>query len=955
MPNNDDASIIMQEQRKRNHDEYTIQGVLQDDDTALASPLDALSSSTTTVQLSSACAPLEVAGEEEEGGEVVSKEEKGGKEEEDGGDCRIGSTDAKSISLEVSAEGEEKEEEGDSKEEEEEEDGECRIGTIETASIPLTSAESTAISIKEDVEATVTKEELAAREEEDLSDLPEPEYDYLGFTDLEEDVTNEECSINRQHAMFQEDTVPPSFTECHGLYQNEEGDMDEGDVSSCNNNAAAAAAAARDGDDNDVKVSLTASLSQHEESFARNDKDDYAGTNLEMSPPMTTAAMEQITTHHEHESKQQDTMETYSQLPPSFSQHDDCKPKADHYPPPKDEEEEEEDYSFTSYILGTLVVKVIAARNLKPIERGGLGQLLFGSHHHRNNRRHRSGIGGGGGGSNPYAKIIFDNQSQRTDIMYDTVNPIWPREEQSYFDVVLPIPDLVQEEEEEDGQEIKMKRDKLGYIMEEKSGGYCSRKKGVGKEKRVDNDDGIMASVPLVSDPVLTIVIFHSVGGGNDDSKKKDPNKKANANDDDNDISLGFTSVNIRHLLTGKVTIIDEWFPLSDNGTNSDDDDDDSDDESFHSVISLSDTNNEWPSSSPCLVSSAATATTPADNGGVQTKNQVTKQNNEPRERAKTTNSINFKPHTPPPPPITNEPVVNSTDNPTTYETWNLLTTTNTTTPQTHNPSSLKKHKHKKRPKIHSISYNHTKDCIILSTSQGCRIRTLVPTLTSNASVAEVLVHDVPFPSPDASKTGGTLLSRMLHRTSLLTIVPISTPRTLSLLDARNTPSSSSSILKTLHFTHAIRRIECTKLYLFVLTADGMLHVFHMNESLQRISSISLLHPSESTRKMTESVYTTYAHSFFDISQSVQEECFLVCRHSCDSSSFSTATTEEKEFKGNVISVYSVQDMKLLNCVKAHNHHEVVKMCIGGSKKGEQRLATCSSKVRCFCSCAFFF
>eukprot|EP00957_Ditylum_brightwellii_P171388 13047790-Ditylum_brightwellii.AAC.1 len=205
----------MQEQRKRNHDEYTIQGVLQDDDTALASPLDALSSSTTTVQLSSACAPLEVAGEEEEGGEVVSKEEKGGKEEEDGGDCRIGSTDAKSISLEVSAEGEEKEEEGDSKEEEEEEDGECRIGTIETASIPLTSAESTAISIKEDVEATVTKEELAAREEEDLSDLPEPEYDYLGFTDLEEDVTNEECSINRQHAMFQEDTVPPSFTECH--------------------------------------------------------------------------------------------------------------------------------------------------------------------------------------------------------------------------------------------------------------------------------------------------------------------------------------------------------------------------------------------------------------------------------------------------------------------------------------------------------------------------------------------------------------------------------------------------------------------------------------------------------------------------------------------------------------------------------------------------------------------
>uniref|UniRef100_A0A7S4UT27 U-box domain-containing protein n=1 Tax=Ditylum brightwellii TaxID=49249 RepID=A0A7S4UT27_9STRA len=576
MSNNDDASIIMQEQRKRNHDEYTIQGVLQDDDTALASPLDALSSSTTTVQLSSACAPLEVAGEEEEGGEGVSEEEKGGKEEEDGGDCRIGSTDAKSISLEVSAEGEEKEEEeGDSKEEEEE-DGECRIGTIETTSIPLTSAESTAISIKEDVEATFTKEELAAREEEDLSDLPEPEYDYLDFTDLEEDFTNEECSINRQHAMFQEDTVPPSFTECHGLYQNEEGDMDEGDVSSCNNNATAAAAA-RDGDDNDVKVSLTASLSQHEESFARNDKDDYAGTNLEMSPPMTTAAMEQITTHHEHESKQQDTMETYSQLPPSFSQHDDCKPKADHYPPPKDEEEEEEDYSFTSYILGTLVVKVIAARNLKPIERGGLGQLLFGSHHHRNNRRHRSGIGGGGGGSNPYAKIIFDNQSQRTDIMYDTVNPIWPREEQSYFDVVLPIPDLVQEEEEEDGQEIKMKRDKLGYIMEEKSGGYCSRKKGVGKEKRVDNDDGIMASVPLVSDPVLTIVIFHSVGGGNDDSKKKDPNKKANANDDDNDISLGFTSVNIRHLLTGKVTIIDEWFPLSDNGTNSDDDDDSDD------------------------------------------------------------------------------------------------------------------------------------------------------------------------------------------------------------------------------------------------------------------------------------------------------------------------------------------------------------------------------------------
>ena len=83
------------------------------------------------------------------------------------------------------------------------------------------------------------------------------------------------------------------------------------------------------------------------------------------------------------------------------------------------------------YILGTLIVRIVAARDLDAVDRGGLGNLLFGG---KDRARSTKGFGT----ANPYAAVRYGNTTQRTSEQYGTTDPIWPRGEIMYMDVTHP-------------------------------------------------------------------------------------------------------------------------------------------------------------------------------------------------------------------------------------------------------------------------------------------------------------------------------------------------------------------------------------------------------------------------------------------------------------------------------------------------------------------------------------
>ena len=73
------------------------------------------------------------------------------------------------------------------------------------------------------------------------------------------------------------------------------------------------------------------------------------------------------------------------------------------------------------YILGTLVIRVVAARDLDTPNTGG-GFGLFGSPLRRSPSA-----------ANPYASVKFGNASQRTSEVFDTLDPIWPLQENNHL------------------------------------------------------------------------------------------------------------------------------------------------------------------------------------------------------------------------------------------------------------------------------------------------------------------------------------------------------------------------------------------------------------------------------------------------------------------------------------------------------------------------------------------
>jgi hypothetical protein len=179
------------------------------------------------------------------------------------------------------------------------------------------------------------------------------------------------------------------------------------------------------------------------------------------------------------------------------------------------------------YILGTLVVRVVAARDLEPVKKGGgFGHLLLKS---------------GGGSANPYASVKFGSTTQRSSEAFDTLDPIWSRQETMYMDVALP-------------------RSKLTYpeAMTTTSQESTSSSASLQDTTSSTAKEGNKYEKPNTT---LTVALFHNPDFGNR-SNSKYPNKGGMMSGDSDDMFLGMASADLTRLLTGTDSTFDEWLTL---------------------------------------------------------------------------------------------------------------------------------------------------------------------------------------------------------------------------------------------------------------------------------------------------------------------------------------------------------------------------------------------------------
>eukprot|EP00934_Nitzschia_sp_Nitz4_P007525 Nitzschia sp. Nitz4//scaffold128_size63911//57374//59346//NITZ4_006232-RA/size63911-augustus-gene-0.106-mRNA-1//-1//CDS//3329534871//7515//frame0 len=176
------------------------------------------------------------------------------------------------------------------------------------------------------------------------------------------------------------------------------------------------------------------------------------------------------------------------------------------------------------YILGTLVVRVVAARDLEPVQKGGLAQMVFGNNRSSAKKRPT------GGTANPYASVKFGGSTQRTSQVYDTLDPIWPRQETMFMDVSLPLSKV-----------------------------HHPRPMEIDPASKTEENQQQQQPAYTYTKPqtVLTVALFHSAELG----KVNKMNKGFSG--DSNDMFMGMASLDLQRLFTGKDHVFDGWLRLS--------------------------------------------------------------------------------------------------------------------------------------------------------------------------------------------------------------------------------------------------------------------------------------------------------------------------------------------------------------------------------------------------------
>jgi hypothetical protein len=174
--------------------------------------------------------------------------------------------------------------------------------------------------------------------------------------------------------------------------------------------------------------------------------------------------------------------------------------------------------------LQLIIVPIDTALNTfvalsQPVKKGGIGQMVFGG-----NRA--------AGTANPYASVKFGNSAQRSSEVFDTLDPIWPRQETMFMDVSLPLAELTHPQPNEPSSASAS----LPHEPPSNSGEYKK------------------------PSTLLTVALFHTPAIGR---VNKFPTKGGIMTGDSDDSFLGMASIDLTRLFTGRDRTFDEWLRLS--------------------------------------------------------------------------------------------------------------------------------------------------------------------------------------------------------------------------------------------------------------------------------------------------------------------------------------------------------------------------------------------------------
>jgi len=128
---------------------------------------------------------------------------------------------------------------------------------------------------------------------------------------------------------------------------------------------------------------------------------------------------------------------------------------------------------------------------------------------------------------NCFIELNLLGQVQRTSQIYGTADPLWPRNEEFYFDVVLPVPNLAAEHEKEPAEQTDNKACDIQYCP--------------------------------APPPLLSICALHADRTHASSGKKQ---KKQSAPTWTEPKLLGVSSVDLLPVVTGKMAALDQWIPL---------------------------------------------------------------------------------------------------------------------------------------------------------------------------------------------------------------------------------------------------------------------------------------------------------------------------------------------------------------------------------------------------------
>ena len=221
---------------------------------------------------------------------------------------------------------------------------------------------------------------------------------------------------------------------------------------------------------------------------------------------------------------------------------------------------DQEDFG-DEYIIGTLMIRVLQARNLRPNpnSQGGIGTLLS---NHRRARHQRSTMSPASGGNNPplssslhpYAKLNFRGNTHLTSTAFEHAHGDyhWSRGDQSYFDVTCSSFPL---------RMGKMHQSRSYQSLKSKS---CSRQLSPTKKEPLPIPKKIaswskMNRQPHQNRPSPPMLQFSLFSKATSSIKNK---KQFGTDTNDDDYFVGKCSINVLRILTGKTPYFDEWCTL---------------------------------------------------------------------------------------------------------------------------------------------------------------------------------------------------------------------------------------------------------------------------------------------------------------------------------------------------------------------------------------------------------